>query len=161
MSSVAHHQRALAIYAQLLDAWNRQDAAAFAALFAPDGHVTGFDGSQMTGPDEISRELSAIFAHHRTAAYVAKVRDTQVLAPTVTLLRAIAGMIPAGASALNPALNVIQTLVVTTGESSSRPRIAHFQNTPAAFHGRPHLVDAMTEEITHVHQTGLVVAPSA
>jgi uncharacterized protein (TIGR02246 family) len=157
MPSVAYEQ-AVAIYSELLNAWNRQDADAFAALFAPEAQVTGFDGSQMTGPAGIAAELGAIFAQHRTAAYVAKVREARSLDATVTLLRAVAGMIPPGASALNPAVNAIQTLVLTTGQSSSRPQIVHFQNTPAAFHGRPHLVEAMTAELTRVHEAGLVVA---
>ena len=157
MPSVAHEQ-AVAVYTELLDAWNRRDADAFAALFAPEAQVTGFDGSQMTGPAGIASELGAIFAQHRTAAYVAKVREVRSLDATVTLLRAVAGMIPPGASALNPAVNAIQTLVLTTGQSSSRPQIVHFQNTPAAFHGRPQLVEAMTAELTRVHEAGLVVA---
>lgn len=157
MSSIVSSQ-AIAIYTQLLDAWNRQDADAFAALFAPDAHVTGFDGSQMIGPGQIASELREIFAHHQTASYVAKVREVRTLDPTVAILHADAGMIPPGTSALNPAVNAIQTLVLTAGDDSSTPRIAHFQNTPAAFHGRPRLVDAMTEELTRVYETGHTVA---
>jgi uncharacterized protein (TIGR02246 family) len=156
MPSLAR-QHAVAVYTELLDAWNRRDAAAFAALFAPDGHVTGFDGSQMHGPTAIASELGAIFGGHPTSAYVAKVRDVQLLSPTVTLLRAIAGMIPPGAATLKPAVNAVQTLVLTTSESSPRPLIVHFQNTPAAFHGRPQLVDAMTEELSRVHDACVVV----
>ena len=152
------HQQAVVVYRELLDAWNRQDAAAFAGLFGPEGQVTGFDGSEMRGPAEIASELRAIFAHHRTAAYVAKVREVRSLAPTVTLLRAIVGMIPPGASTLNPAVNAIQSVVLLTDGFSSTPRIVHFQNTPAAFHGRPQLVEAMTEELSRVYKAGLVVA---
>ena len=156
--SSATHQQAVAVYEELLDAWNRQDAAAFAELFGPNGQVTGFDGSQMRGPAEIASELAAIFAQHRTATYVAKVREIRSLAPTVVLVRAIVGMIPPGASALNPAVNAIQSVVLVTDGSSSKPRIVHFQNTPAAFHGRPRLVEAMTEELSRVHEAGLTVA---
>jgi uncharacterized protein (TIGR02246 family) len=90
------HEQSVAVYTALLDAWNRQDASAFAALFTATGHVTGFDGSQMSGQAKIATELSAIFAQHRTASYVAKVREVRSLAPSVTLLRAIVGMIPPG-----------------------------------------------------------------
>jgi uncharacterized protein (TIGR02246 family) len=151
------HEQAVAVYTALLNAWNRQDASAFAGLFAPTGHVTGFDGSQMSGPADIATELGAIFAQHRTAAYVAKVREVRSLAPSVTLLRAIVGMIPPGARALNPAVNAIQSVVLETDPSSSAQRIALLQNTPAAFHGRPHLVAEMTEELTRVHDAGLLV----
>jgi uncharacterized protein (TIGR02246 family) len=156
--SSSMHQQAVAVYRELLGAWNRQDAAAFAELFGPDSQVTGFDGSQMRGLAEIASELGAIFAHHPTAAYVAKVREVRSLAPTVILIRAIVGMIPPGASKLNSALNAIQSVVLVTDGVSSTPRIVHFQSTPAAFHGRPHLVEAMTEELSRVHEAGLVVA---
>ena len=148
---------AVAIYTALLEAWNRQDAPAFAALFAADADVTGFDGSQMKGSADIAAQLGEIFAHHRTATYVAKVREVRALAPTVTLLRAIVGMIPPGGAALNPATNAIQCLVLIADADQSTLRIAHFQNTPAAFHGRPELHDAMTAELSKVHEAGHVV----
>jgi hypothetical protein len=50
------------LYRALLDAWNRHDARAYAALFTDDGYVVGFDGSEMDGRDEVERSLSAIFA---------------------------------------------------------------------------------------------------
>ena len=152
------NEQAVAVFTALLGAWNRRDAAAFAAHFAPDGHVTGFDGSQMSGPAGIATELGAIFAHHQTGSYVAKVRQVRSLGPTVTLLRAIVGMIPPGARTLNPAVNAIQSLVLVTDPQTSSQRIALMQNTPAAFHGRPHLVTEMTEELTMVHEAGLIVA---
>ena len=37
------------LHRQLLDAWNRRAAEDFAALFAEDAYVVGFDGSQMDG----------------------------------------------------------------------------------------------------------------
>jgi uncharacterized protein (TIGR02246 family) len=41
------------LYRELLHRWNERDAAGFAALFEPDGHCIGFDGSEMHGPREI------------------------------------------------------------------------------------------------------------
>lgn len=148
----------VSLYTSLLGAWNRRDAAAFAALFAPGADVTGFDGSQMRDPKQIASELQRIFAGHPTAAYVAKVREVRALAPTVTLLRAIVGMIPPNADELKPDVNAIQSAVFVADESSPTPRIAHFQNTPAAFHGRPELVDEMTAELNRVRESGRVVA---
>jgi uncharacterized protein (TIGR02246 family) len=148
----------IGLYARLLEAWNRRDAAAYGTLFTATGHVTGFDGSQMNGPDEIAAEVGAIFAHHPTAVYVAKVREVRPLAEDVTLLRAAVGMVPPGQDALNPAANAIQSLVVVTEPADGMPRIAFFQNTPAAFHGRPHLVDALTEELEGVLRGGQLVA---
>jgi uncharacterized protein (TIGR02246 family) len=79
-----------------LQAWNRRDAAAMARLYAADGTQVGFDGSHMNGSHEIEAHLAPIFAHHPTGAFVAIVREVRELAPTVALLRADAGMIPAG-----------------------------------------------------------------
>lgn len=145
----------LAVYAQLLEAWNRRDANAFAALFTAHGSSVGFDGSPMNGRDEIASTLRAIFADHETAAYVAKVRDIRTLAPNTELVRSVVGMIPPGKTELNPAANAIQSLVVVM--ESGQPRIALLHNTPAAFHGRPHLVVALTDELTAVARSGRIV----
>lgn len=133
------------LYRQLLDAWNRQDAATYAALFQENGSIVGFDGSQHEGRAGIKADIGHIFADHQTAAYVAKIRDVRLLSPGVGLLRAVAGMVPPGQTDLNPAVNALQTLVAA--RQDSQWRIAHFQNTPAQFHGRPHLSEALTEEL--------------
>lgn len=136
------------LYGQLLDSWNRRDAASFAALYDEDSYVVGFDGSQMYGPAEIESTLSQIFADHMTATYVAKIRGVRFLAPGVAVLRAVVGMIPPGKEDLNPAANAIQTLTAT--KQGGQWRIAVFQNTPAQFHGRPELVEALTEELRQI-----------
>ena len=133
------------LYQQLLDSWNRRDADAFASLFAEDGHVIGFDGSQMAGQAEIASTLSQIFAHHPTGSYVSKVRDVRLLSPDVALLRAVVGMAPHGQSDINPTLNAHQTLIAM--KQDDQWRITLFQNTPAQFHGRPDLVQQLTEEL--------------
>lgn len=133
------------LYRQLLDSWNRRDAEGFAALFEDDGNSIGFDGSPMNGRDEIAATLGQIFADHITATYVAKIRGIRHLAPDVALLRAVVGMVPPGQSELNPAVNAMQTVVaVKHGEEW---RIALLQSTPAQFHGRPELSDALTQEL--------------
>jgi uncharacterized protein (TIGR02246 family) len=134
-----------ALYQKLLDSWNRRDAAGFAALYDENSDVVGFDGSQMFGRAEIEATLSQIFADHMTATYVSKIRGVRFLAPEVAVLRAVVGMIPPGKKDLNPDANAIQTLVATKQEGQWR--IAVFQNTPAQFHGRPELVEALTEEL--------------
>jgi uncharacterized protein (TIGR02246 family) len=134
-----------ALYRQLLAGWNERKAHEFAALFAEDGHVIGFDGSQYNGRAEIEAEIGQIFADHQTAAYVGKIRGVRFLSPKVAVLQAVAGMVPPGQLDLNPAVNTIQTLVA--GEREGRWRIALFQNTPAQFHGRPELVQQLTEEL--------------
>jgi uncharacterized protein (TIGR02246 family) len=133
------------LYRRALDGWNARDAAAMAGAFAEDGESIGFDGSVVSGRTEIWRHLSQIFADHPTAAYVAKVRSVRLLAADVAILRAVSGMVPPGKADLNPAVNAVQTLVATRRDG--RWRIALLQNTPAQFHGRPELAQALTDEL--------------
>ena len=147
---------ALAVYRQLLEAWNRRDAAAFAAVFIEDGSCVGFDGSMMNGRAEIASTLRGIFDHHPTARYVAKVREIRALAPAVVLVRSVVGMVPPDKEELNPAVNAVQSLVVVGQEPDMK--IALLQNTPAAFHGRPDLAQQLTSELTDVLRTGQIIA---
>jgi uncharacterized protein (TIGR02246 family) len=133
------------LYRALLEAWNHQDAAAYAALFTETGYVVGFDGSEMNGREEIERSLREIFADHETGRYVAKVRDERFVSDNVAMLRAIAGLVPAGRSDVNPELNAIQTLLAKREEGTWR--IVQFQNTPAQLHGRPQAAEALTTEL--------------
>lgn len=148
-------ESALAVYRQLLDAWNRRDADGFAAVFTEDGSAVGFDGSLMNGRAEIASTLRAIFDHHPTASYVAKVREVRAVAPTVVLVRSVVGMVPPDKDELNPAVNAIQSLVIV--EKGADVKIALLQNTPAAFHGRPGLAEQLTNELTDVLRTGQIV----
>ncbi len=63
------------LYANLIDAWNRRDAAAFEALFILDGDLVGFDGSQAHGQGAIGEHLREIFGEHPTSTYVYSDRD--------------------------------------------------------------------------------------
>ncbi len=134
-----------ALYRRMLDGWNARDGDAFGAQFAEDGAAIGFDGSQMFGRAEIAATLRRIFADHPTAAYVASVKAVRLLAPEVAHLRAFAGLVPPGQTEINPQLNAIQTVVAI--KRDGQWRIASLQNTPAQFHGRPELVQEMTEEL--------------
>lgn len=136
----------LDIYADLIESWNHKSANRFAFLFAEDANVVGFDGSQMNGRAEIAIELGNIFVHHETGSYVTKVREVRFLTKKVALLRAVAGMIPHGETAIKPEINAIQTLLVVKGKNEDW-KIALFQNTPAQFHGRPELAEALTDEL--------------
>ena len=140
-----HETEVSALYRQLLDSWNRRDADAFATLFIEDGGIIGFDGSQMNGQGEIASTLRQIFVDHLPPPYVSKVRGVRFLSSEVAILRAIAGMVPPGQSALDPNLNAVHTLVAAKHDGTWR--IVLFQNTPAQLHGRPQLVQQMTEEL--------------
>jgi uncharacterized protein (TIGR02246 family) len=134
-----------ALYQQLLASWNARDAAGFAALFADDAEVIGFDGSHMTGRAEIEATLKGIFADHETGAYVGIIRSVRFLTPAVALLRAVSGVIPAGQSDLNPALNAQQALIAIKHDGAWR--ITLYQNTPAQFHDRPDSAQRLTDEL--------------
>jgi uncharacterized protein (TIGR02246 family) len=136
---------ARSLYQELLERWNQRSAEGYAELFTEDGNVIGFDGSQMNGRQAIAAELQRIFADHQTAAYLWKVREVRFLTSDVTVLRAVAGMLPPGEADINPAVNAVQTLVAI--KRGGRWQIAVFQNTPAAYHGRPELAEKLTQEL--------------
>ena len=133
------------LHAALLDCWNRRDATGFAALFAPEGNIVGFDGSQVDGARAIEAHLRRIFADHTPASYVAIVREVRRIGPGAGLLRAVAGMVPPGQTRIQPAVNAVQSLVADY--DGQRWRIQLFQNTPAAFHQQPEAVAALTDEL--------------
>jgi uncharacterized protein (TIGR02246 family) len=134
------------VYFALLDDWNRRDAPAMAERFTERGSLIGFDGSAIDGRACIEAHLQPIFAQHPTPFFVAKVREVRRMASGQTLLlRAVAGMWPRGADALDPRLNAVQTLVLSLCDGAYR--IEMFQNTPAAFHGRPGEAEGLTAEL--------------
>jgi uncharacterized protein (TIGR02246 family) len=139
----------------MLDAWNDRDADAFASLFTADACVVGFDGSQMTGSEEIRSNLTAIFGSHSTASYLARVHRVRRVTPAAVMVHAVVGMVPPGESDINPAVNAVQSLLLLL--DGADVRIAFLQNTPAAFHGRPELAEELTRELSSVLRSGRVV----
>lgn len=135
------------LYHDYLTAWNHRDAHAMAALTDEDCTMIGFDGSHMHGHFEIEHTIGQIFKDHQTAAYVGVVKDVRFLSAHVAVLRAIAGMLPPGQTAIKPEVNAIQLL--TAVRKHDKWLITVFQNTPAAYHGRPELVKQHTEELQH------------
>ena len=133
------------LYRQLLDTWNKRNARDFALLFAPNGNIVGFDGTQVFGQLDVGAHLSEVFSHHQTARYVSIVREVRSLTEGATILSAVAGMVPPGKDDINPELNSVQTMVAV--RRSGALRIALFQNTPAALHGRPDDAKKLTEEL--------------
>lgn len=139
------------LYQELLKRWNKRRASEMTDLFAEDGNLVGFDGSQINGRSEAITVLSQIFANHQTAAYLGIVKEVRLLSPDVAILRAVAGMVPPGESDINPEVNAVQTLVAV--KQQNKWIIALFQNTPAAFHGRPELSERLTEELRQALRT--------
>ncbi len=139
------HDEVQNLYHILIDAWNKRDAKRMAEQFAEQGVQIGFDGSKLIGREEILSHLLPVFDNHPTAPFVTKVKEIRSLGSDVVILHAIAGMIPPGKTDIEPTVNAHQTLVSV--KKGHRWCIELFQNTPAQFHGRPELVEEMTEEL--------------
>ena len=132
------------LYRRLIEAWNKRNARDFALLFTAEGNIVGFDGSQVFGQVEIGAHVSEVFTHHQTARYVTVVRGVRAITADTALLTAVVGMAEPDKNDINPDLNAVQTLVAVNNDGW---RIALFQNTPAALHGRPDDVKKLTEEL--------------
>jgi uncharacterized protein (TIGR02246 family) len=139
---------ARALYDTLIAGWNDHDGDAMAEPLAEDGVVIGFDGSVSSGQQTISTEMASIFADHETGRYAVKVHSIRPLGTQAVILRAIAGLVPPGRTAINPETNSHQTVVAE--EDHGQWQIVLFQNTPAQFHGRPDLVEDMTRQLQAV-----------
>ena len=136
------------LHKELLTCWNKQNAEGMASLFLENANMVGFDGSEINGKTQIETELKNVFAHHKTASYVWKIKEVRLLSSDVALLRAIVGMIPPDKKEINPATNAIQSMIATN--QNGIWKISLFQNTPAQFHGRPELVEQMTKELSEL-----------
>jgi uncharacterized protein (TIGR02246 family) len=136
------------LYRRLIEGWNANDARAMAATITPDGLVIGFDGSQMFGSEEAANQLGEVFADHRTATYVTKVRSVRPLGRDAALLHAVAGMVPPGGSEIMTDRNAIQTVLAERRDGSWS--VVLFQTTPAQFHGRPDAAEALTTELAEL-----------
>jgi uncharacterized protein (TIGR02246 family) len=148
MMPALSEQEVRALYDSLIAAWNDHDGAAMATSFAEDGVVIGFDGSVTSGSQTIGTEMSRIFADHETGRYAVKVQTVRELGLQAAILRAIAGLVPPGQTAIRPETNSHQTLLAE--RQQGQWKIVLFQNTPAQFHGRPQLVEDMTRELQAV-----------
>jgi uncharacterized protein (TIGR02246 family) len=133
------------LYEAILEGWNGRNAQDFAAPFAEDGEVIGFDGSQMKGRTAIAGEMTRIFEDHQTGRYVGIVRSVRPVGSNGAILRAVAGIVLAGQSDIEPKNNSIQALVAE--ETDGEWRVVLYHNTPAQFHGKPELAESLTEEL--------------
>ena len=136
------------LYGKLIQAWNKRNARDFALLFASNGSIVGYDGSQVDGQLDVGAHISEIFSHHQTACYVTIVREVRPVSSDVVVVRANAGMVPPGKDELNPDRNAVQSMVAV--RKGGKWEIALFQNTPAVYDGRPELSKKLTEELRAV-----------
>lgn len=138
----------LALYQLVLQQWNKRNAATMTGMFAANGILIGFDGSQLNGRAEIYAVLDEIFTNFPTAAYISIVKDVKMLSETSAQLLAVVGMVASGATDISPQVNAIQTMTAIVEEG--KWRVALLQNTPAAFHGRPELAEQLSADLRHV-----------
>lgn len=132
------------LYRRLIRSWNDCHAPRFSALLADHATVIGFDGTVLQGKDAVFEHLDEIFGVHEPPRYVVKIRTIRALADNLYFLLAVAGMVHPGHDSVDPALHSIQTLIVRKEESWL---VEHFQNTPAAYHGREEDREALTWEL--------------
>jgi uncharacterized protein (TIGR02246 family) len=117
-----------ALYEQLMDGWNRGSGAAFAAPFAADGDLIGFDGTHLQGREDIAAFHQPLFATYlKGTRLVGRVISVRLLGPDVALMHAIGGTVKRGKAVPAPERDSIQTLVAT--KSGDTWRLAAFQNT--------------------------------
>jgi uncharacterized protein (TIGR02246 family) len=117
-----------ALYQRLMDGWNQGSGAAFAAAFAEDGDLIGFDGTHFEGRQAIVEFHQPLFATHlKGSRLVGEVTRVGFLAEDVALMHAIGGTIVAGAQSPAPERDSIQTLVAV--RRGGTWQLAAFQNT--------------------------------
>jgi uncharacterized protein (TIGR02246 family) len=103
-----------ALYQQLLDGWNKGSGEAFAAPFAEDADLVGFDGTQLKGRQEIASFHQQLFdTFVKGSRLIGKVRSVRFLTPDVAVMHAVGGTIMAGQSDIEPEGNSVQTLDIS------------------------------------------------
>ena len=136
-----------ALYQELMGGWNRGSGEAFAAPFAEDSDLVGFDGTHLKGRHEIISFHQQLFdTYVKGTRLVGKVRSVRFLTPDVAIMHAVGGTIMANQNDIDPDRNSVQTLVAKKGVNGEW-RLAVFQNTRAQYLGRPEQSQALTEEL--------------
>jgi uncharacterized protein (TIGR02246 family) len=101
-----------ALYQQSVEGWNKGSGEAFAAPFAGDGDLVGFDGTHLKGRQEIASFHQQLFdTFVKGSRLIGKVRSVRFLTPDVAVLHAVGGTIMAGQLDIEPERNSVQTLV--------------------------------------------------
>lgn len=135
------------LYQQLMDGWNKGNGEAFAAPFAEDGDLVGFDGTHLNGRQNIISFHQQLFDNYvKGSRLVGKVRNVRFLTHDVAVMHVVGGTIMTGQTDIESERNSVQTLIATK-DSNGEWRLAAFQNTRAQYLGRPEQAEALTEEL--------------
>jgi uncharacterized protein (TIGR02246 family) len=117
-----------ALYAQLMDGWNRGSAEAFASPFVEDCDFIAFDGSRFQSRAELVRAHEPLFRTHlKGTRLVGEVTDVRFVGDDAAVMHATGGTLPRGTSTPAPERRSIQTLVAVKRDGEWR--LAAFQNT--------------------------------
>jgi uncharacterized protein (TIGR02246 family)/steroid delta-isomerase-like uncharacterized protein len=136
------------LYFQMIDGWNKGVGDVFAASFAEDADLVGFDGTHLKGRHEIASFHQRLFdTFVKGSRLVGKVRNVRFLTPNVAIMHSVGGTIMAGQSDIESERNSVHTIVAKKDDISSQWRIVAFQNTRAQYIGRPDMVQALTEDL--------------
>jgi uncharacterized protein (TIGR02246 family) len=147
-SSAENESAIRALYFQMIDGWNKGDGNVFAAPFAEDADLVGFDGTHLKGHQEIASFHQRLFdTFVKGSRLIGKVRSVRFLTPDVAIMHSVGGTIMAGQSDIESERNSVHTLVAKKGDVNSQWRIVAFQNTRAQYIGRPEMVEALTENL--------------
>ena len=120
----------------LQDAWNRGDAAGYAALFTDDADFVAWNGSYGRGRQAIEDGHRRLFDGPLAGSRMVLVDDDAQSIPPESLrfvrpdvaIMVISGVVtPAGQSATSPDHGSVQTFVLV--KNGNRWRVAAFQNT--------------------------------
>lgn len=128
MSATEGEAAVQALYRDLMDGWNKGSADAFAAPFADDGDLIGFDGTHLKGRREIVTFHQPLFDKWlKGTRLVGEVRRVHFLTPDVALIHALGGTVMRGKPTPSPERDSVQTLVATRTDPTWS--LAAFQNT--------------------------------
>ena len=110
--SAADETAVRALYQELMHGWNKGSGEAYAAVFAEDGDLIGFDGTHFNGRREIAQSHQPLFETHlKGTRLVGQIAGIRFLSPEVVLMHAVGGTIMRGKSLPSPERDSIQTLV--------------------------------------------------
>lgn len=140
-----HETQIRALYARYLAGWNQRSGVTVSSVFADDGEIIDLDGTLRSGRLTIAADMRRMFTEYATPTFVGVVRSVRRLTEGVAVLHAVAGMVPPGAEALDPALHTVHSLVAV--EEDGRWKIAVLQSTPARYGGRAETLSALTAEL--------------
>jgi uncharacterized protein (TIGR02246 family) len=121
-----------AVYTQIVDAYNRGDAAGASALFTPDGALIAGDATRYVTPPEIERFLSQLHAKlPKGTQFIATVTDVRFAGPDIAVLTSEGGWLFPGESAISDKNQGIQTLVARKDKGTWRTVLFQRTRRPA------------------------------